>query len=265
MLRLLLLLLLLVPLTACQGSFKVPKEQYRERVKTLGVLPLMVDGQSIIAHPEPAAVVAMVRKYSSKQQVHLVELLQAKKSYFDVREVSGDPQRLMSRLLRSRSLRETPIGPHHYYEVVPGVVAELCRENVVDAVLVVVMNGTTRVQKRWDRARPTYLEAPFNDVQASAVVVLPSGEVVWEYYGPAGKPFLALQYADFDEAYYNKTDEVPVHFVTLAGLERALTESGGSWFKDTKLSKPYQELFQDLVNQLTPGMLNPFAPRPVTE
>lgn len=265
MLRSLFLLLLLVSLTACQGSFQVPKEQYRERVKTLGVLPLMVDGKSAIEHPDSAGVVALLRKYSSNKQQHFVELLQAEKSYFDVREVSGDPQRLMNRLVRSRSVQETPDGPYHHYDLSPEVVAELARENVVDALLVIVLNGTTRVQKRWDRNRPTYLEAPFNDILASAMVVLPSGEVLWQYDGPASSPFLALQYPNFDEAYYNKTEKVALHFVTLEGVERALSEPGRSWFQDTKLSRPYQELFQDMAKQLKPGLLNPFSSKMVKD
>jgi hypothetical protein len=260
MFRSLLLLMFLVLLTACQGPyFKVPKDQYREQVKTLGILPLMVDDRSAIEHPEAAEIVALLRKHNVGRHPYLAELLLAKKSYFDVRAVTGDPLQLYSRLIRSRSVRKTPEGPQYNYLVDPQTANELCRENAVDGLLVVVLNGTTRVQKRWDRTHINYLEALFNDILASATVVLPSGEIVWEYHGPAGQPFLALQYPDFDEAHHNNTDQVPVHFTGMVGLKRAMTKPGINWFQETKLSVPYQELFQELAKYLTPGMLNPFA------
>ncbi len=266
MLRWMSILLLLVSLTACGNSFfNVPKEQYREQVKTLGVVPLLVDGQSTIRHPSQADVVALLRRHSADRQGDLVELLKAKKGYFDVREVPGEPERLFDRLVRSRSLRQAPEGSFNHYTFAAGTVAELCRQNAVDALLVVVLNGTVRTEKRWDRTRPNYLEAPFNDILASASVVLPTGEVLWEYQGPAGEPFLALQYPDFDEAYHNKTEEVVVHFITVPGLDRALTEPGRNWFQETLLPRPYQELFQDLAKNLKPGFINPFAERPAAQ
>jgi hypothetical protein len=260
------LLLVLMPLTACGGSFyNVPKDQYREQVKTLGVVPLLIDGQSTIRHPAQADVVGLLRRHSADRYQELIALLKTKKGYFDVRDVPGDPQRLFGRLIRSRSLREAPEGSYNHYEFAAGTVAELCRQGAVDALLVVVLNGTVRTEKRWDRTRLSYLEAPFNDILATAAVVLPSGEVLWEYQGPAAEPFLALQYADFDEAYHNKTEEVALHFTTVAGLDRTLVEPGRDWFQETLLPRPYQELFQDLVKQLSPGLLDRLAPRPAAQ
>ncbi|MEZ4601514.1 MAG: hypothetical protein R2940_17125 [Syntrophotaleaceae bacterium] len=262
MLRSLIMLILLVSLTACQSFFKVPKEEYREEVKTLGVLPLMVDEQSTIEHPEPQQVLALLQRHNTGRHPYLVELLREKKSYFDVRAISADPQQLYGRLIRNRSVRKNPEGPRYHYMISPETAAELCRQNAVDALLLVVLNGTNRVERRWDRTRLTYLESPYNGIQASALVVLPSGEPLWEYFGLVSEPFLSLQYPNFDEAHYNKTDQVPVHFVTIAGLERALTEPGTNWFQKTKLPHPYQELFQEMAGYLKPGMLNPFAKSP---
>jgi hypothetical protein len=102
----------------------------------------------------------------------------------------------------------------------------------------------------------SYLEAPFNSVMASAAVVLPSGEILWEYQ--ASEPFLDLQYPAFDDAYYNREEEIGIRFITLGGLEKHFQEPGSKWLQDTVLAKPYQELFDRLVTDLKPGLLNPF-------
>lgn len=257
MLRVLLLMLLAVSLTACgAGSFKVDKEEYRQRVRTLGVVPLLVDANSNIEHPRSQEVVGLLRRASVGQQRHLVDLLKEKKGYFDVRPVAGEGGALFAGLIQGRTWQEGERGPYHHYSFNARTVTELARRNTADALLVVVLNGAVRSEKRWDRTRLSYLEAPFNSILATAAVVLPSGEIVWEY--PGGEPFLNLQYPAFDEAYYNQSDEIPTRFISLAGLERHLESSGRKWLKETALPQPFLELFDQLAKELKPGLLNPF-------
>lgn len=257
MVRALLLIVLTVSLTACgAGSFKVDKEEYRQRVRTLGVVPLLVDANSHIEHPRSQEVAGLLRRTSAGQQQYLVDMLKEQQGYFDVRPVSGDGAALFGGLIQGRALREGDRGPYHHYSFNARTVAELTRRNSTDALLVVILNGTVRSEKRWDRTRLSYLEAPFNSILATAVVVLPSGEILWEYQG--GEPFLNLQYPAFDEAHYNQSDEVATRFISLAGLERHLESSGRKWLQETALAQPYQELFDQLAAELKPGLLNPF-------
>jgi len=86
-------------------------------------------------------------------------------------------------------------------------------------------------------------------------VVLPDGRVVWEYPGEGGEKFLELQYPDFDEAYYNKTDQVAIKFISVPGLDRTLGEQAGGFFKKEEFPKPYNAFFEDLVKALKPGLL----------
>ncbi|APG27832.1 hypothetical protein A7E78_08280 [Syntrophotalea acetylenivorans] len=257
MIRALFLMVLTVSLTACgAGSFKVDKEEYRQRVRTLGVVPLLVDANSHVEHPRSQEIGELLRRTSVGQNQHLVDMLKKKKGYFDVRPVSGDGGALFGSLVQGRSLQEGSRGPYYHYSFNARTVAELARQNTTDALLVVVLNGAVRNEKRWDRTRLSYLEAPFNSILATAAVVLPSGEIVWEYQG--GEAFLNLQYPAFDEAYYNQSDEIPTRFISLAGLERNLESSGRKWLKETALPQPYQELFDQLAKELKPGLLNPF-------
>ncbi len=263
MLKILWLVVLTVSLTACgAGSFKVDKEEYRQRVRTLGVVPLLVDGNSQLIHPRSQEIIELLRRSSTSQHKSLVEMLKAEKGYFDVRPVVGDAGALFGRLVRGRVWQEGKYGPYHSYSFNAQAIAELTRQNSTDALLVIVLNGAVRNAKRWDRTRLSYLEAPFNSILASASVVLPSGEVLWEYQ--AGEPFLDLQYPAFDEAHYNHEEEIAIRFITLAGLERQMQEPGRKWLQDTVLVRPYQELFDRLTAELKSGLLNPFASNEAT-
>lgn len=257
MVRALLLMVLTIFLTACgAGSFKVDKEEYRQRVRTLGVVPLLIDANSQLEHPRSQEVVELLWRTSIGQQQSLVDMLKEQPGYFDVRPVPGDGVALFSSLIQGRNWQEGDRGPYHHYSFNARTVSELTRRNSTDALLVVVLNGSVRNEKRWDRTRLSYLEAPFNSVLVTAAVVLPSGEILWEYQG--GEPFLNLQYPAFDEAYYNQSDEVATRFISLAGLERHLESSGRKWLQETPLPQPYQELFDQLAAELKPGLLNPF-------
>ena len=133
---------------------------------------------------------------------------------------------------------------------------------MVDAILVVIFNGVDRDEKRWDRTKLTFLRANYNVILASAMVLTADGQVLWEYHGKPGESFLPLQYPDFDEAHYNKTEEVKIRHISLAGLERTLAERSNSLFSRASGPLPYQNLFDQLASELNPGMINPLRNQP---
>lgn len=259
MFRLVAMVLGALLLAGCGGGFfKIPKEEYRQTVRTLGVLPLLVDAESTISHPEREAVVSLLRRTSAGGENRLLEMLQEKKSYFDVRPVAAEPGLLYAELVKGSTLRGEGEKLFRHYDFNATSVAQLAQRNAVDALLVVVFNGVDRPAKRWDRLRLSYLQANFNDIEATAAVVLPSGEIVWEYPGTGAEGLLPLQYPDFDEAYYNRTEEVRLKFITVAGLERTLTEQERGLLGKKSYSRSYQKLFSGITSALQPGLLNPF-------
>lgn len=259
MFRMLAMVLGVLLLAGCgNGFFKIPKDEYRQTVRTLGVLPLLVDANSTISHPEREAVVSLLRRTGAGAEDRLVEELQKKKSYFDVRLVAGDPGQLYSEVVMGSALRGDAEELFRHYDFNATNVAQLAQRNAVDALLIVVLNGVDRPAKRWDRRHLSYLQANFNDIEATAAVVLPSGEIVWEYPGSGAEGLLPLQYPDFDEAYYNRTEEVRIKFITVAGLERTLTEQEKGLLGGKSYSRSYQKLFGGIASALQPGMLNPF-------
>jgi hypothetical protein len=254
------LLLLALLLVGCGGFFKVPRAEYRQRVQTLGVLPLLVDGGSAITHPDREAVVDLLRRHGVYKEDRLIEILKEQKSYFDVRPLAGDPRSLFRELVAASALRGQGRALYRSYDFNAREVAELAERNVVDALLVVVLHGEALPSKRWDRLHLSYLEAPYNEIRVTAAVVTPSGEVVWEYPGESDAPFLFLQFPDFDEAYYNKTEEVNIKYISVAGLERTLSEPDRGVLGRTTFSSHYRRLFEAIASALKPGLLNPFKP-----
>ncbi|MEJ2698173.1 MAG: hypothetical protein P8Z70_00690 [Desulfuromonadales bacterium] len=249
------LLLLPLLLTACGGGlYKIPKEEYRAKVQTLGVVPLLIDENSTISHPERQKVLNLLRRDNVGKEEGLIKLIREQKGYFDVRKVPGDPRQMFNALVTSSTLRGQGSETFRHYQFNSTEVSSLARDNAVDALLVVVMNGIVRPEKVWDRTRLNYLEANYNSIIVTAAVVLPTGEIAWEY----SSPFLPLQYPDFDEAYYNKTDAVKIKYISTQGLARALAEPQESLFGHSKFPRVYGELFDRIASALKPGMLNPF-------
>lgn len=245
-------------MAGCGGFFKVPQAEYRQKVQTLGVLPLLVDGDSAITHPDGEAVVDLLRRHGMDKHPRLIDLLKEQKGYFDIRPVEGNPRELFRNLVRSDSLRGEGVDIYRYYDFSSRAVADLAEQNVVDALLVIILHGEVRPAKRWDRRHLAYLEASYNEILATAAVVTSSGEVVWEYPGAADGAFLFLQYPDFDEAFYNRSDAVKIKYISLAGLDRTLEESDRTLFGRTSFPGRYLELFESIAAALKPGLLNPF-------
>lgn len=256
-------LILILLLAGCNaGTYNMPREQYRQEVRTLGVLPVLVDSGSTILHPRRQEVLDLLYRHSAGKDEWLVEMLREQKAYFDVREVPGTASTLFGRLVSGSAIRGKGGGLHRQYRFDRGEVAQLCRANGVDGLLVVILNGIVRPEKRWDRDRTSlnYLQTDYNVVISSAAVVLPGGEVAWELSPEAGRSFLSLQYPDFDEAFYNATEEVPLRFVEVAGVERLLTRREDGLFSRSSLPRAYRELFSTIADSLAPRLLERFSP-----
>ncbi|MDY0267899.1 hypothetical protein [Trichloromonas sp.] len=252
-----------VLLAGCGGkSFTVPKAEYREKVRTLGVLPLMVDEGSTISHPDRETLIGLLHQYNASTRDLLISLLKEDKQYFDVRAIAGDPREMFGRLVIGQNPRGRGDEEHIGYVFNAAEIAPLIERNVVDAILVVIFNGVDRDEKRWDRTKLTYLRADYNVILASAMVLTADGQVLWEFHGKPGESFLPLQYPDFDEAHYNKTEEVKIRYISLAGLERTLAERADGMFSSASGPLPYHRLYEQLAAELDPGMINPLRNQP---
>lgn len=237
--------LLLFLLTGCQkGVFHVEPEVYQTQVRTLGIVPVLVDPGAPFGHDEGERVAQALLAAGKGVAPLLVERLRAEKEYFDVRVIQGDQNQLASRLL----LPGKSQGGERDYQLNGAVVKQLAEENVVDGLLLIVLRGEKRAEKRFDRNSLQFLEAVYQRVEAEAMVVLPDGRLVWEFPAEQSYKLLDLEYPDFDEAHFNRTDEVRIHQITLAGIERTLAPRQGKGA--AALSEPYSDLLWKLTHEL---------------
>lgn len=249
-------LLFLMVLGGCVSKhYQVAPEVYRERVRVLGVLPLMVDGESTILHPQRQEVVELLQKSAQDKYLHLSDQLAATAGYSAVRPVIIDAQS-QAQLFAGQTLQSGKAGTWRRYQPAAEAVGNLARSAGVDGLLVVILNGVENKGKRTERGLgPRYLEASYNEIQATAMVLAATGEVLWERPGTSGTPFLDLQYPDFDEAFYNRTDEVAVRFITTAGLSRALAATEKGLFGKEAFPSVYRPLYDSLAEGVAVGTL----------
>lgn len=248
------LVLFLIPLAGCtNAAYTIPQREYRERVKTLGVLPVLVDGRSAILHPEAQQIVRLLRRLAAGHSLQVVEALRAKKGYFDVRLVQEPPVLVAEKLLR-RGLRD-PQGLPVGFELDRQYLNDLCQQSAVDGLLIMVLQGVEHEEKRWSRNTFEYLTTNYNDIMATASVVTADGERVWALNGADAALIQPLQYPDFDEAFYNYTEKVRLKFISSNGLEQNLIPSPDKNDKKTP-SETLPSWLEKVTNALTPSFLS---------
>jgi len=247
--------LLIIFLSGCaSGKYQIPKQEYQTRVQVLGVLPLMVDYNSPLTYPEKDILFDMLARSTSGKHEFLVEQLKKKKGYFDVRALSASPELTALSLLSAGSPHDESGWPQGYaFDV--ATVSEIARQNVVDAVLLVVFSGEKIEETRRSRTKLETLTTRYNDVRATAAVIDRNGQILWQLAGKESFQALVLQYADFDEAYFNRTDLVRVKNVSLSGIEQVLDEDPD---KDgvSRLPGMYKNLFSEITSGISPSLLD---------
>lgn len=218
--RIVILGLVLLLAGCSSGIYNVPPKEYQQQVKTLGVLPLLVDSRSTIVHPEAAEIFALLRRSAAGRAETVVTDLRRKKGYFDVRLIPEPAQVLAETLLVKAKFDE--LGLPRGYQLNQQLLAELCMDSFVDGLLLLNLQAVVHTDKRWSRNTFETLVTDYNDIMATASVVAADGRVLWEMNGADATTILPLQYPDFDEAYFNKDTAVKLKFIVLSGLERTM-------------------------------------------
>jgi len=247
--------LLIIFLSGCvSGEYQIPKQEYQAKVQVLGVLPLLVDYNSPLNYPQKDTLYDILARSTNGKHEILVEQLKKKKGYFDVRSLPASPELTALSLLSAGSPHDEAGWPRGY-ALDAATISEMARQNVVDAVLVVVFSGEQIEETRRSRTKLETLTTRFNDVRTTAAVIDRNGQLLWQLAGKESFQALVLQYADFDEAYFNKTDLVRVKNVSLSGIERALDEDPD---KDgvTELPAMYADLFSEITSGISPSLLD---------
>jgi len=231
--RLLAVIVMLATLGGCaQNHFSVPREDVEKNIRVLGVVPLLTDRESDIRHPDRDLLLGVVDEANRKNEKYLVERLRETGTYFAVRLLTGDPAGLFGRLVERREKRDDAGLVYNKYFFRQDEVARYLKEQGVDALMIVVVNGLTRREKLYAKNYLSYLETDHTILTMTGSIVDAKGRVVWEYPNfrqrfPSLAPLIHLQYPAFEEAEANATDEVGLKFRTVAGLRRLLIAPEG--------------------------------------
>ena len=242
-----------------QNHYNIPKETYEQRVRVLGVAPVIIDADSDIRHPEKDALVALVKDYNRINEKKLVPMIKETGSHFDVRSLGGDADPLFAGLMFRRERRDDAGVVYNKYFFKAEALRDYIKANNVDAVMLIMVSGLTRSDKVHSANIIKYLETNYNFLIMTAMVLDADGNILWEYpnfreKSPSFPPFIVLQYPDFSESDANLSDSVSVKFKTIAGIRKTLDKRKKDiLLRDQQISGAYYEQFDEIVSKLGPA------------
>lgn len=124
-------------------AYTVTPAEYAQQVKALGVLPVLIDAESI-DYAARDELFSLLELSTAAVQQTLVDKLRKQGRHFDVRPVTGDPESIRTRILAGQSTVGETASTHLKYTFSSEGSAALADEAVADALLVVVVHGIKR-------------------------------------------------------------------------------------------------------------------------
>lgn len=253
-------LLLVVALVAgclsgcAQNYFNVPTEHFADKVKVLGIAPIMVDSDSDIKYPQREELIQLVTDFNRMYESQLVRKLKGTANFYTVALLDNDPRQLMSSLVFRREKRDDASIQYNKYFWKSDELRDLIRKNGLDAVMFVVVSGLTKTEKIFSSNLLSSLTTDYNYLTMTAQIVDESGTVLWEYPN-FRRPFLDyaplinLQYPDFSEADANLSHAAEVKFKTMDGIRRAFMKKRSDvLFRETLDPEIYGGQFDEMIS-----------------
>lgn len=257
--RLVLLLgLLLVPLLGgcAHNYYNLPQEAVAERVKVLGMVPIIVDAGSDIRHPQREELITLLTNSNRSFERNLLRLAKSTDSFYTVTMIDDDPKAVFSKLLFRRERRDDASIQYNKYFWQNEPLSDFIRKNSLDAVMFVIVSGITRPDKVSSSNLLDSLAADYNYLIMTAQIVDGNGSILWEYPNFRQRtlsytPLINLQYPDFDEAKANMSSKVQIKFKTLEGIRRALEKRRQDLLRqDTSEVELYTTQFDDMTSMM---------------
>jgi hypothetical protein len=243
----------------CSNNYyNIPRESFEKKVKILGVAPIFIDSESDIRHPEKEALVNLIKEYNRKNEKELIARLKETGTFFSVRLLDDDADKLYYNIMFRRERRDDASVVYNKYFFKLPELKELVTRNGLDAVMITVVSGLTRLDTVRSSNLMSYLECDYNFLVMTSQIFDADGNTLWEFpnfreNSPSMPAFFELQYPDFDEAKGNATEKVDVKFKTIPGITRALNKAEDSSLQGTaKVSSAYVSIFNDMTAMLEP-------------
>lgn len=214
-------------LSGCaQNHFNVPTDNFAEKVRVLGVIPIVVDVDSDIRHPQKEQLVQILIDLNRKYEQQFVRKLKATGNFQTVALMDDDPQKFFGAMLFRREKRDDASIQYNKYFLRNEELREYLRKNSLDAVMLIVVSGLTKNERVYSSTLLSSLFSDYNYLIMTAQIFDAQGTTLWEY--PNFRqlvlnydPMLNLQYPDFSEAEANLSSTPNLKFKTLDGIRRS--------------------------------------------
>lgn len=254
--RLLLLPLLVLFFGCAQNHFNVPEGNFADRVKVLGVAPIIVDADSDIKHPQKEQLIALVTEMNRKYEPQFVRKLKASGNFYSVSSLYGEPRTIFSSLFFRHEKRNDASIEYNKYFWKNDELREYIRKNGLDAVMLIVVSGLSKTEKISSSTLMTSLTSEYNYLNMTAQILDANGTVLWEYPNFRGRfmsynPMINLQYPDFSEAEANVSEKADVKFKTIEGIKRSFeVKRKDLLLRETQESEVYSRQFDEMLSFL---------------
>jgi len=249
-------MLLLMSFGCAQNRFNVPVEDFSEKVRVLGVLPIAVDAGSDIRHPQKEELIQLITELNRKYESQFVRKLKATGNFYTVALMDGDPKQLFESLMFRRERRnDATIEYNKYFWKNDGLSSYLAK-NKLDAVMVIVVSGLTKNDKESSSTLLSSLTSDYNFLVMSAQILDANGATLWEYPNFRSRilsynPLINLQYPDFSEAEANLISKANVKFKSIEGIRKKLEEKRKDMLlRETQEPGAYSSQFDEMLSYL---------------
>jgi len=249
------LLFVAVTMLGCaRNHFNVPTENFAEKVKVLGIAPILVDADSDINHTQKELLLPVISELNRKNEPLLVSKLQGTGNFHAVVLLADEPRQLFNELLSRREKRHDANVEYNKYFWKNDAIAAYIKKNRLDAVMVVTVSGLTKMSKIYASNLLTSLETNYNFLIMTAQIVGSDGTTLWEYPNFRGYispyyPLVNLQYPDFSESEANKSSTTELRFKSIDGIRRTLEmRKKDLLFRQTEEPEVYGKLFDEMTS-----------------
>lgn len=266
-----------------RNHFNVPNENFADRVKVLGVVPIMLDADSDIKHPQKEQLISLLSEKNRAFENLFVRKLKATGNFYAVALMGNDADELFKKLLFRREQRDDATVRYNKYFWKNDELKEYLNKNNLDAVMMIVVSGLTQEAKIASSNFLNSMTSNFNYLTMSAQILDANGTVLWEYPNFRQRilsyyPMINLQYPDFSESDANKAVTTNVKFKTIDGIRRTLEEKKSDLLlRETQEPLVYGKQFDEMLSLLqinvdksskgdiTPSTTSVAQPVPVTQ
>lgn len=256
--RLLLLCALLTTVVpgCSQNHFNIPTDNFADKVRVLGIAPIIVDADSDIKYPQKDLLIPLLAETNRKYEQQFVRKLKATGNFYTTALLDGDPQNIFGKLFARRELRNDATILYNKYLWKSDELRDYIKKNNLDAVMLLVVSGLTKSDSVTSIGQLKSLTSDYNYLIMTAQILDANGAILWEYPNFRQRilnyePLINLEYPDFNEAEANLTTGTHVKFKTIEGIRRTLDQkSKDLLLRETRESVVYGKQFDEMISLL---------------